>query len=217
MCGPAFPWCCWISRALAYSASIPTSRRRACASDRSVGPIARIVPPSRLASEITSDALASPLWYCSPQSPSAVMFTPAAWMNWRSVAEHVWPVAGFARPFVASVSARAHRAARPAAVRPRRRTHRLSSVGGARSSPFSGVRSEDQRAVRDRPPHADRLVDADRRRVLGTHEQADDRQALEQQPAEIAHAALGVATVAHSRVDPDLLELDCVRRPGGGL
>ena len=32
--------------------------------------------------------------------------------------------------------------------------------------------SEDEAAVRDRPPHADRLVDADRRRVLGADEEA---------------------------------------------
>ena len=66
------------------------------------------------------------------------MFTAAAWMNWRSVAEHVCPVAGFARPLVASVSARAHRATRPAAVRPRRRTLRLSSVDLCRSTPVLG-------------------------------------------------------------------------------
>src|SRR5947207_12477577 len=81
----------------------------------------------------------------------------------------------------------------------------------------TSTRSEDQRPVRDRSPHPDRLVDPDRRRILGAYEQADDRQALEQQPAEIAHAPLGVPAVADGGIDPHLLELNCERRPGGGL
>ena len=45
-------------------------------------------------------------------------------------------------------------------------------------------------AIGDRAAHADRLVDADRRRVLGPHEQADRGTCVEQPTAEVAHAAL---------------------------
>ena len=78
-------------------------------------------------------------------------------------------------------------------------------------------RVEQQRAVRDRPVHADRLVDADRRLVLAADEQADGRHALQQEAAEVAHATLPVPVAARARVDPDLLHLDRARRPRGRL
>ena len=78
-------------------------------------------------------------------------------------------------------------------------------------------RSEDQGAVRDRAPHPDRLVDADRRLVLRPDEQADPRNTLEQPPAQVAHRPSRVSTVSRRRVDPDLLKLDRLRRPGRRL
>ena len=53
--------------------------------------------------------------------------------------------------------------------------------------------SEDEAAIRDRAAHADRLVDADRRRVLRAHEKAHARHLGEQPTAEVAHAALAQA------------------------
>src|SRR6185436_795548 len=84
--------------------------------------------------------------------------------------------------------------------------------------PLSGLfLDENEAAVGDRVPHADVLVHPDRRRVLGPHEEADGRHALEQQAAEVAHAALRVAAAADRRVDPHLLELHRGGRPGRGL
>src|SRR5437763_3639243 len=76
---------------------------------------------------------------------------------------------------------------------------------------------EDERAVVEGVTHADRLVDADRARVLGAHEQADGRHAIEEEPAEVAEAAPAVAAVARRRLDPDLLQLYRRRRPCRGL
>src|SRR5205085_6767801 len=77
--------------------------------------------------------------------------------------------------------------------------------------------SENQAAVGDRAPHADPVVDPDRRRVLGPHEEADGGHAREEEAAEVAQAALRVALVPGHRVDPDLLELHRPRRPGRRL
>src|SRR5205809_1607459 len=77
--------------------------------------------------------------------------------------------------------------------------------------------SEDQRPVRAPPLHADGLVDADRRGVLGPHEQADDRHTPQQHPDQVAHRPLRIAVISDRRVDPDLLELHCGGRPRGRL
>ena len=54
---------------------------------------------------------------------------------------------------------------------------------------------------------------ADRRLVLRPYEETDRRNAVEEKPAEIREAARRTAP-AHVRIDPDLLELDCLGRPG---
>ena len=82
----SFSWSCtpW-----AYSLSIPVTRRWVCRSGKSVGPVPRMIFAAAFAWPTTSSADASPLWYCSLQSSSAVMFVRAVSMNWRSVAEQV--------------------------------------------------------------------------------------------------------------------------------
>src|SRR5206468_2468834 len=99
---------------------------------------------------------------------------------------------------------------RPSLIRgsPRRFTRSDSAV--ARSS-------EDERAVRDRPPHADPVVDAYRHVVLWPNEEADRRHALEERPAEIPHRALRIAAVPHLGIDPHLLQLHRGGRPGRRL
>jgi hypothetical protein len=62
-------------------------------------------------------------------------------------------------------------------------------------------------------PHADRLDRTDRRIVLGTDEEANGRDAFEEEPAQIGEPARTVAAAAHLRVYPHLLELHGVRRP----
>src|SRR5215218_9621915 len=217
MCGPASRRRSCCRMAFAYSLSIPVTRRRVCRSDESVGPVPRIFAAVR-ACPSTSSPEASPLWYCSIQSSSAVMFIRAVSMNCRSVAEQVCTVFGRARPLVASTSASRSAARTPAAVSPIR-TPGLSASGGAPSSPRSGISAleEHEAAVRDRLPHADLLVDPDRHGVFRTHEQANRGNALEQEPTEVAHPALGVAAAPDARVDPDLLQLHGGRRPGGRL
>src|SRR5262245_1450448 len=76
---------------------------------------------------------------------------------------------------------------------------------------------EEHAAVGTRPAHADLLVEAERRRVVGAHEEADRGCALEQKPAEIAEPAGCIALTPGLGVDPDLLELDRARRPGRRL
>src|SRR5262245_41477999 len=99
----------------------------------------------------------------------------------------------------------------------------LERFGSTRSArPLADPRREprlleDEAPVRDRPAHADPLVDAHRRLVVGAHEETDSRDGVEQAPAEVTHAALGVPSPASGRVDPDLLELDDLWRPGRGL
>src|SRR5580765_6589326 len=218
MCGPPSRCfsCAWI--ALAYSLSIPTTRRCVCLSDQSVGPVPRMIFAAVCAWSATSESDASPLWYCSLQSCIAVMFVRAASMNCWSAEEHVWTRFGRARPLVARTRARAVMARRPAAMRPRRRTDGFSAFAALRSSPkWALFLDKDEAAIRDRVAHADVLVDADRRRVLGADEQADRRHALQEQAAEVAHSPLGVTKASHARVDPDLLELHGRRRPGGRL
>src|SRR5919202_1254960 len=78
---------------------------------------------------------------------------------------------------------------------------------------ISTALSKNQAAVGDRAAHADPVVDADRRRVLGPHEEADGRRAREQEAAEVPQAPLRVALVSGRRIDPDLLELHRTRRP----
>ena len=128
------------------------------------------------------------------------MFVRAASMNWRSVAEQVWTRFGFARPFVTSASATVTMTSRPAAERPSRRTPIPSAACCCSVPPHSGAFSRAQTKTRLRYEIVWRmpivLVDADRRRVLGAHEQADGRHPLEQQAAEVAHASLGVAAAA---------------------
>src|SRR5207302_10409144 len=53
--------------------------------------------------------------------------------------------------------------------------------------------------------------------VVSAYEEGDRRGRPEQEPAEVAHAAAAVALAAHLRVDPHLLDLHDLRRPGGGL
>src|SRR5215211_7211599 len=76
---------------------------------------------------------------------------------------------------------------------------------------------EDQGAVGADAPHADRVVERDRRRVLGPYEETDGRSAREQESAEVGKAALPVAVPPQGRVDPDLLQLHRVLGPGGRL
>ncbi len=78
-------------------------------------------------------------------------------------------------------------------------------------------RLEEERAVPADLAHADRLVQPDRRQVLGADEEGDGRRHREQQPAEVAHPPRPVALAAGGRVDPHLLHLDDLRRPGGRL
>ena len=63
-------------------------------------------------------------------------------------------------------------------------------------------------------PHPDCLVDANCGRVIAADEEANRRHALEEQPAEVTQAALRVPVPSGSRVDPDLLQLDCGGGPG---
>src|SRR5690349_1574468 len=86
--------------------------------------------------------------------------------------------------------------------------------GAAKAIPRGrATASEDEAPVRDGATHTDRLVDADRGSVLGADEQADPRHVLEQAAAEIAHAALRVAAAACGGINPDLLQLNRLRRP----
>src|SRR5439155_9301488 len=90
----------------------------------------------------------------------------------------------------------------------------VSVVNGRRKA---FVSSENERAIRDRPPHADPLVEGDRRAVLRAHKEAYRGDLREQQPTEVAQRALGVSAVTHARIDPDLLELHGGRRPRRGF
>src|SRR5207248_9655963 len=64
---------------------------------------------------------------------------------------------------------------------------------------------EDQRSIRDRPTHPDPLINANRRRVLRPHEQADRRHLREQPATQIPHRPLRITAVAQLRIDPHLL------------
>src|SRR5947199_7145496 len=77
--------------------------------------------------------------------------------------------------------------------------------------------SEEDRPVAADAVHPDRLVEADGREIVGSDEERHHRSGLEQEPAEVAHPAVAVALPAHLGVDPDLLDLHRLRRPGGGL
>ena len=94
---------------------------------------------------------------------------------------------------------------------------RLLGAAADRGQPASAATEpgsktlRDEAAVGDRAAHADRLVDANRRRVLGADEQAHARHLREQPAAEVAHAALREALPRATGVDPDLLELDGMR------
>src|SRR5437868_6726644 len=59
-----------------------------------------------------------------------------------------------------------------------------------RPPPTGAAASKDQRPVRAVPVHSDDLVDVDRGGVLGAHEEADDRNAFEQQPDQVAERTL---------------------------
>jgi hypothetical protein len=67
--------------------------------------------------------------------------------------------------------------------------------------------------VEPRPLHADHLVKADRRGVVGADEEAHTWDSPEQQPDQIAQPAPAVAAVSDLRVHPDLLELHRLWRP----
>src|SRR6266536_4057719 len=89
----------------------------------------------------------------------------------------------------------------------------LGAPPGEAPSPIRVGRLEDQAAVGAVALHPDRLVDADRRRVLRPDEETDGRHLFEQEPAEVAHTALCIALVARRRIDPDLLNLRGRRCP----
>ena len=77
--------------------------------------------------------------------------------------------------------------------------------------------SEEERAVVEDVLHLDRLVEADRRPVLGPDEQADRGDPGEEETAEVTQPAGSVPLPAHGRIDPDLLQLDRGRGPGRRL
>src|SRR6188472_3590724 len=76
-------------------------------------------------------------------------------------------------------------------------------------------RSQQHGAVVEHVVHADRLVEPDRRGVLGAHEEADGRRPLEQQPDQVPQRTPREPLSPGRWVGPHLLELYRLRGPGG--
>src|SRR4029079_14819101 len=148
------------------------------------------------------------------------MSVDAVWMNFWSVGPQLCPCTLWLPPQPLESATRTS----VAAMTPnRRKMHGSSTARASAAITRSGVATwrssllEDERAVGADAAHADRLVESDRRRVSGAHEEADGRGAREQEAAEIGEAALPVGLAPHRGVDPDLLQLDGPVRPGGCL
>src|SRR5262245_33225338 len=73
--------------------------------------------------------------------------------------------------------------------------------------------SENERPVGQLAGHPDRVVEAQRGRVLRPHEEADGRDVVEQQAAQVAESPARVTASPRLGIDPDLLELHRRRRP----
>src|SRR6185436_16058960 len=72
---------------------------------------------------------------------------------------------------------------------------------------------EQERSVVEHVLHPDRLVQADRRRVLGADEETHGRDDFEEFTAEVGESSRCVAEAAHRRIHPHLLELHRRGRP----
>src|SRR5829696_3154048 len=145
------------------------------------------------------------------------MLRPAVWMKRLSSAPHECSADAFEPVQAPAVRAKAATAAK----RPSRRSPPSSGRDGGRTMTRTGdPRSrrgdplrEDERAVHDRPPHPDRVVEGDGRGVLGPHEQTDGGRPLQEESAKILEASPCIPETPALRINPDLLELYGPFRP----
>src|SRR5207237_3795884 len=74
-----------------------------------------------------------------------------------------------------------------------RKAQRLRTRAKRACASEAGRALKNKRAIRQLAGHPDRVIEAERRLVLRPHEQADGRDVLEQQPAEIGERPARVA------------------------
>ena len=127
------------------------------------------------------------------------MSVDAVWMNFWSVGPQLcpWTLSPREQPLERNENERRRNDADPP------QDARIIGGEGEPPSPVSGVATwrspllEDERAVRADPAHADRVVEGDRWRVLGAHEEANGRSAREQKAAQVGEAAFPIALASH--------------------